>query len=223
MNPIVYLHGFASGPRSAKAHFFAARLAEGGLPLHIPDLSQGDFEHLTITGQLEAVDRVVAGGPATLIGSSMGGYVAALCAARNPKVSRLVLLAPAFGLSAKWASVLGEERSREWESTGWLSVYHFGEGRERRLSFGLCEDGRRYEDYPNFEQPALIFHGRSDTVVPLENSIRFAHGRANVTLEPLDSDHELLDVLPRIWALSKEFVTPSTADFAPSRQTACPF
>ncbi|MDQ2900329.1 MAG: alpha/beta fold hydrolase [Acidobacteriota bacterium] len=211
MNAVVYLHGFASGPRSAKAHYFAARLAELGVPLRVPDLAQGDFEHLTITGQLEAVDKVVAAGPATLIGSSMGGYVAALYAARHPQVNRLILLAPAFGLSGRWASVLGEERSREWERSGWLNVYHFGEGRERRLSFALCEEGRRHEEYPDFQQPALIFHGRNDTVVPLENSVRFARGRANVKLHPLESDHELLDVLPEIWSLSSEFLDPAQA------------
>ncbi|MGI8988593.1 MAG: YqiA/YcfP family alpha/beta fold hydrolase [Bryobacteraceae bacterium] len=206
MNSILYLHGFASGPRSTKAGFFAARLAELGIPLQIPDLARGDFEHLTITGQLEAVDKAVGGGPATLIGSSMGGYVAALYAARHGKVDRLILLAPAFGLSARWASVLGEQRSREWERTGWLNVYHFGDGRERKLSLALCEDGRQYEEYPDFPQSALIFHGRSDAVVPFENSVRLARGRANVKLEPLDSDHELLDVLPEIWSLSGTFL-----------------
>ncbi len=206
MPQLLYLHGFASGPRSAKAHYFRDRLAELGIPLEIPDLAQGDFERLTITGQLEAVGRAAAGKPVTLVGSSMGGYVAALYAARHPEVSRLILLAPAFAFSTRWPDVLGEEKVEVWRRTGFLNVYHFGDGRQRRLAYRLCEDGRLYEDYPEVRQPVLIFHGRKDTVVPLEFSVQFAKGRANVALHPLESDHELLDALPEIWSGSKEFL-----------------
>ena len=47
MSRIVYLHGFASGPSSRKARFFAERFAELGIGLEIPDLAQGDFARLT--------------------------------------------------------------------------------------------------------------------------------------------------------------------------------
>ena len=206
MPPLIYLHGFASGPRSSKAQFFRERLAGFGIPLEIPDLSQGDFEHLTITGQLEAVGQAAQGRPVTLIGSSMGGYLAALYAARHPEVTSLILLAPAFAFSARWPHVLGEEKAQEWERTGVLQVYHFGDGCERRLSYQLCVDGRRYEDYPDVTQPVLILHGRQDSVVPLEHSVRFARARENVSLKPLDSDHQLLNVLPEIWEESWKFL-----------------
>ncbi len=209
MQPLIYLHGFASGPRSSKAQFFRERLSQIGIPLEIPDLAQGDFEHLTITGQLEAVGAAAKGRPVTLIGSSMGGYVAALYAARHPEVTSLILLAPAFAFSARWPQVLGEERAQEWARTGVMDVYHFGEGRQRQLSDQLCLDGSRYEDYPDVTQPALILHGRNDTVVPLEHSVRFARGRSNVTLRTLDSGHELLDVLPEIWDESWKFLSES--------------
>ena len=96
MNRILYLHGFASSPASSKARFFAARLRAAGGRVEIPDLAAGDFEHLTITGQLRVIEQAAAGEPVALMGSSLGGYLAGLYAARHPEVSRVILLAPAF-------------------------------------------------------------------------------------------------------------------------------
>ena len=96
MNRILYLHGFASSPASSKARFFAARLRAAGARVEIPDLAAGDFEHLTITGQLRVIEQAAAGEPVALMGSSLGGYLASLYAARHPEVSRVILLAPAF-------------------------------------------------------------------------------------------------------------------------------
>src|SRR5712692_10702133 len=115
---ILYLHGFASGPASKKAAFFRARIPE----LDVPDLAQGDFEHLTITGQLAVIERLAAGEPVALIGSSLGGYLAALYAARHPEVSKLVLMAPAFGFLRRWSQ---SPDAAEWRRTGFLQVYHY--------------------------------------------------------------------------------------------------
>ena len=53
MKRVVYLHGFASGPGSKKARYFSERLAECGVSLEVPDLAEGDFENLTVTGPVE--------------------------------------------------------------------------------------------------------------------------------------------------------------------------
>ena len=45
---LIYLHGFASGPQSTKAQFFRRRFEELGIAMQIPDLSEGNFEGLTI-------------------------------------------------------------------------------------------------------------------------------------------------------------------------------
>ncbi len=84
MTPVVYLHGFASGPQSSKAQFFRDRFAELGQAIAIPQLDEGDFEKLTITGQMRVIDEAVGGAPAILIGSSLGGYLAGLYASRHP-------------------------------------------------------------------------------------------------------------------------------------------
>jgi len=52
----LYLHGFASGPASTKAQFFAARLRALGATVEIPDLAP-DFTHMTIASMLGIVQR----------------------------------------------------------------------------------------------------------------------------------------------------------------------
>ena len=203
---VVYLHGFASGPDSQKAQYFRRQFAGCGIELEIPDLAEGDFENLTISGQLRVVERAAAGEPVTVMGSSMGGYLAALYAARHREVERVVLMAPAFGFARRWAATLGEETLQKWRRTGFLEMYHYGENRPANVSYKLIEDGERYEDYPDFSQPALIFHGRHDDTVPVAYSQEFAATHPNAQLEVLDSDHELLDVLDRMWTETVRFV-----------------
>lgn len=86
MKSYVYLHGFASSSASSKAQYFKTRLAEHDIALEIPELDGGDFERVTLSGQLRVVERLVGGCPVVLLGSSMGGYLAALYAARHPEV-----------------------------------------------------------------------------------------------------------------------------------------
>jgi pimeloyl-ACP methyl ester carboxylesterase len=195
----LYFHGFASGPSSKKAGFFRDRIPT----LEVPDLSAGDFEHLTIGGQLKLIEDLAVGETVSLIGSSMGGYLAALYAARHPEVAKLVLMAPAFGFAKRWSEPIDVEA---WRKKGFLDVYHYGEKRNRRLSYGLIEDALQYEEFPNFQQPGLIFHGLEDNVVPAELSREFAAAHPNVRLHVLDSDHELLNVLEAIWQAAAPFL-----------------
>ncbi len=195
MKRIIYLHGFASGPGSKKALYFRDRLERAGASVTVPDLAGADFERLTITGQLDVIARASSGEPVSLIGSSLGGYLAALYAARHAEVDRVVLLAPAFAFARRWKDWLGAAQVENWRRDGSIDVFHYGEGRDRKLGYQLIEDAERYEDFPDFRQPALIFHGALDEVAPPAYSERFAAGHANARLEILDSGHELLNVL----------------------------
>ncbi|HYI96867.1 MAG TPA: YqiA/YcfP family alpha/beta fold hydrolase [Bryobacteraceae bacterium] len=196
---IVYLHGFASGAASGKAQWFRRSFAERGVNLEIPELVEGDFENITISGQLAVVGRTAKGEPVSLIGSSMGGYLAALYASRRPEVEKLVLLAPAFHFPQRWPQELGAEKAAEWRRTGSLEVFHYGEGRARNVSWNLIEDGLKYDAEPSFHQPALIFHGVNDTVVPPAYSEAFAERHPNVRLRMMASDHQLTDVTELMW------------------------
>jgi len=196
---IIYLHGFASGPQSSKAQWFRRRFKEVGVELLIPDLSEGNFERLTLGGQLKVVEKVATGDDVRLMGSSMGGYLAALYAARHREVRSVFLMAPAFGFARRWRQLLGEDKVAEWLRTGWLPVYHYGDNMEQRVGYELLEEAEQYEDYPQVLQPAVIFHGRADDVVPYQYSEQFAARNPQTTLRIVDSGHELLNVLDDMW------------------------
>jgi pimeloyl-ACP methyl ester carboxylesterase len=161
----------------------------------VPALDGGDFEHLTITSQLRIIDEALGAGPAALMGSSLGGYLAALCAARRPEIPGVVLMAPAFEFGRRFRSRAGEAAVVEWRRRGSADFFHYGAGRQMQLGFGLIEDADRYEDFPEVTQPCLIFHGLRDDVVPVDLSRQFAAQHSNTQLIELDSGHELTDAL----------------------------
>lgn len=208
MNRTLYLHGFASTPQSFKAGYLARRFSEQGWPLEIPDLNGADFRRLTLTGQLSIIEQCAGGGPVHLIGSSLGGYLAALYAARHEEVEKLVLLAPAFGFARLYEESLGVEKVKEWERTGALRVMHYGLGRETELGWQFLEDARRWEEEPVITQPCLIIHGTRDDVVPVQVSRQFARTRTCCELLEVDSDHELRDQVEVIWEAASSFLRP---------------
>jgi pimeloyl-ACP methyl ester carboxylesterase len=205
-NRVIYLHGFASGPGSRKAQFFLRRFRERGIEAEAPDLAAGDFEHLTITGQLGVVERAARGEAVCLMGSSLGGYLAALYAARHPETSRLVLMAPAFGFARRYLDAIGPLEAARWRETGWRTVFHYSLGRETRLHWRLIEDALDYEEFPAATQPMIVFHGVNDDQVPFTLSEAFARERPNARVEPLDDGHELLDSVDRIWSAAEAFL-----------------
>ena len=206
MTPIVYLHGFASGPSSSKAQFFRRKFAERGVPMEVPQLDEGNFEGLTISGQLNVIERAVASKPAILMGSSLGGYLAALYAARHPEIERLVLLAPAFQFPRRWRERYSANEMEAWKREGSVPVFHYGAGRERRLGYQFVDDSANYDDEPRFSQPALIIHGLHDPVVPSAISTAYADRHSNVKLILMESGHELTDVLDPMWWQISDFL-----------------
>lgn len=203
----VYLHGFASSPRSRKAEAFRESLGAGNVQLETPDLAQDDFEHLTISRQLRVIERLLQGASCRLIGSSMGGYLAALYAEAHPEVERLVLLAPAFGFAARWREMQGPEVIANWQESGWLDVFHYGGEAMRKVHYELFEDAQNFPAFPDFRQPALIFHGVTDSVVPVDLSGEFVKSHPAAILRELNSDHELLDALGLITGEAIPFLT----------------
>ncbi len=203
---VLYLHGFASSIHSRKAQFFARMLQAEGIDIEAPALDEGDFEHLTITGQLRVIERAAGIEPAVLIGSSLGGYLAALYAAEHPQVLRLVLLAPAFRFLDLWTTRTSAVDLEHWRNSGSVPIFHYGEGRDMPIDYRLIEDAQQYPGFPNFSQPALIFHGNQDTSVPVEYSVEFVQTHPNAHLIRMNSGHELTDVLDKIWGQSSAFL-----------------
>lgn len=207
----LYLHGFASSPKSAKAQFLKHQFEQVGQTLHILDLNQGDFEHLTLTRQIaQAVEWMQERDRITIIGSSLGGLTATWSAqqpAVQSKIDRLVLLAPAFQFLQQWLPRLGEATVKTWQTTGWLSVYHYGMAAPVPLAYGFVTDAEQYDDSQIQAQiPTLILHGRQDDVISIQASRDYAAKRPWVKLIELEDDHSLGQVQPEIWTAIQAFL-----------------
>jgi pimeloyl-ACP methyl ester carboxylesterase len=200
---IFYLHGFASSSNSTKAGYFADRLREHRAALECPDFNIPDFSTMTMTRMLAQLDAALAraGEPATLIGSSLGGTLAVLAAARfGGRVNRLVLLAPAVMFAKPGHHLLPPDRIAAWRRQGALPFFHYAYNEERLLNVSFYDDSLGHDAFgAAFDQPTLIFQGLRDESVDYRTVEAFARTRPNVTLSLLDDDHQLIASLPRIW------------------------
>ena len=208
---VFYLHGFASGATSTKARWIGERLAAHGVDLLCPDFNLPDFATLTVTRMIADVERwlatVDAGERVAAFGSSLGALVAFHAAARNPRIDRLILLAPALDIGPSLRRGLGSERVEEWQRSGSLEVFHYGYNEARRVNYSLFEDCAQYDPFTtSLGIPIQIFQGRRDESVSPEMVERFAAARPNVELHMLDDDHQLISSLPYIWQHSARFL-----------------
>ncbi|WP_017660957.1 YqiA/YcfP family alpha/beta fold hydrolase [Baaleninema simplex] len=193
----LYLHGLASSPNSTKARQLGDRALACGLDWEVPDLNGGDFSTLTLTRQIQQVRSLVGEIPTVLVGSSLGGLTAAWVAQQTLAVERLILLAPAFGFPDPW---LKPDDRAVWQNTGYLEIYHYGEGCELPLHYQFVEDLRRC-DSRELMRPVdtTIFHGVRDDTIPISASREYVKTRPYARLVELDSDHRLTDAIARIW------------------------
>ncbi len=202
----LYLHGFASGPRSTKGVAFAEHFARLGVAIERLDLRVPSFEHLRLSAMLDVVQRAIGGerDRAVVLGSSLGGLTAARVAERDARVSALILLAPAFQLIDRWRELPGWDA---WQRTGWREVLDYTTGQPARVDFGFAEDAAAIDvGFPDVRVPTLILHGIRDDVVSIERSRAFAEGKPWVQLVELDDGHELVASLPRLLAEAEQFL-----------------
>ncbi len=230
---VFWLGGFKSDMKGTKAEALDAwAVAEGRACLRFDysghGESSGEFTDGTIGRWLEesvAVYRQFAKGPQVVIGSSMGGWLALLLAARlrelkgsapqNTSLAGMVLIAPAVDFTEEliWKQ-LADPIKREIEEKGvwnWPSDYDGGE--PYPITKGLIEDGRKHLMLGGLIEtgcPVHILQGVKDPDVPwrhaLELVARFARDDVVLTLVK-DGDHRLSrpEDIERLIAAVKEF------------------
>ncbi len=206
----LYLHGFGSGPESTKGRGVAASLAELGVGVDRLNLRVPSFAGLRVSAMVDVVQAAI-GGPtdrAVLLGSSLGGLVAATVAARDPRVGAVVLLAPAFGIARRWRERSAAELAA-WEETGWLSVTDHTTGKLARVDVGFLRDVEAVDVGPvDVRVPVLLIHGRNDDVVDIEGSRTWASTRRNCRMIEVEDGHELAASLPLICTEVRRFLAP---------------
>ena len=105
---ILYLHGFTSGPQSRKVQALAARMAARGCAdqLICPQLSASPAAASALADSIIR-EKVGAGGTATLVGSSLGGYYATHLAEKHRL--KAVLVNPAVVAAIELERYLGPQ------------------------------------------------------------------------------------------------------------------
>lgn len=205
----LYLHGFASGPRSTKGVKLCERFAARGVAMERLDLRVPSLERLSFAAMQEVVVRALGGARdrAVLFGSSLGGLTAARVAEADARVSALVLLAPAFRLAERWRTRLSAGEWRAWETSGWLDIHDYAEDRPARVHFDFIRELDALDaDWPDVRVPTLIVHGSGDDTVDPQLSRDFARGKSWVRLVEVDDGHELTRSLARIGDEAESFL-----------------
>jgi pimeloyl-ACP methyl ester carboxylesterase len=206
----VYLHGFASSPQSGKAQFLQKQFASLGIALQVPDLNLPSFKAMTLTQILTFLMETYGEAPLRVMGSSLGGFLSLLWAARQPAVERLLLLAPALGFADRLAQSMGTAALEQWRQQGTFAFHHYGLGGLADLGYEFFRDAQGYSELElRRSLPILILHGTRDDVVPISLSEDFAAARSDsVRLVSADADHRLADQDPWLWEYTRSFMAP---------------
>jgi hypothetical protein len=201
----VLCHGFLSGKNSTTNKTLTRNLTTRGIATFCFDFfghgdSDGPFEEITTTLALyqteAALDLVTARGYGQigLVGSSFGGLVATLTAARHSDIDCLALKCPVVDFAEELRVTLGPDELPLWQATGTIPNVLGGPDRVR-LRYDFYEDCLRQIAYGPAERitaPTLIVQGERDECVPLHQSRRLHDalgGSKKLILLP-EADHQ---------------------------------
>jgi pimeloyl-ACP methyl ester carboxylesterase len=220
----VFLHGLSSNRRGEKALYFARQITRRGEAFASIDLtghgdSEGDLMGLSLSRNLADLDRGLThveekGGPFSavyLIGSSMGGLTALWYAAKYPgRITRNIVIAPAFEMAGRLLLSLGREKAQEWREAGKIRIDTGFASFE--VGYQFVEDETRFPTLSlmrRLKNPSLILHGTDDEVVPCQLSRKFSERLEHVTLvEIAGGDHRLTEHKERLFEEMWRFAGP---------------
>jgi len=189
----VFLHGLGSvrdgeKSRALLRHAHARGRAAARFDFRGHGESSGRIGAVTFTELLADAGAVLdAVGPAVLVGSSLGGLVAAHLAAARPRDVRAVaLLSPAFGFLPHMRDLLDDQ-----------GRLHTGEGVAFAIEERALADAARHDEQAlprRLSMPVFLAHGSDDDVVPPALSAAFAaavpHQAVDLWIVP-GGDHRL--------------------------------
>jgi pimeloyl-ACP methyl ester carboxylesterase len=162
MTSILYFHGFASSPASAKITALRPMLQPYGIELDAPDLNMPSFERLDFDAVVEhALERGRRNPPRALVGSSLGALIA-LAVAKRGLVAPLVLIAPALGVADRWKTKIPDGDP--------VIVFNYARNADAPIHRAFFEQmASLYVDRDPPPDRVTVIMGRNDETVP------FAH------------------------------------------------
>ena len=166
--------------------------------------SEGSFTDYTLSDWIADAYTVLStlreGPPVTIIGNSLGSWIAWFVAREFPIVEELILIAPAFNMMGERAKAIPPERLHAWHTAGWMPYDSDPLHKDWPLSWKWVEESEAFwaTTFDNLRPiKTTILHGLQDTVISPEGSRRFADELLRLVPDfPLDlrlipGDHRL--------------------------------
>lgn len=136
----------------------------------------------------------------TIVGNSLGGWIAWLMAQEFEQIERLILIAPAFNMMGVRAKSIDPERQQAWRRASWMPWDDDPVHKDWPLSWKWVEESEAYWK-TSFDRlrrvKTTILHGLQDTVILPNGSSEFVeqlllHDPAYpVELDLIPGDHRL--------------------------------
>lgn len=166
--------------------------------------SEGTFTDYTLSDWIADARTVLTvlkdGPPITIVGNSLGGWLAWLMAQEFDVVDRLILIAPAFNMMGVRAAQIPPARRQAWQAAGWMPWDDEPPHKDWPLSWKWVEESEAYwtSSFDRLRQVrTTILHGQQDTVILPEGSNRFVEELVArdpafpIDLDLIPGDHRL--------------------------------
>ena len=192
---VLFAHGFEGGPSGSKPTYMREVL---GWDVTSPIMSGLGWD---IESQTKVLLRCIDEHDFDLvIGSSMGGLAAANASSmRRDSDFRLLLIAPAFGLSDSWEG-LSENELADWKNSGVRFEL------EIDLDWSFMEAAESMS-WPEVAHHTTIVHGSKDDVVSLSVSETVSSISEMVELVVIDDGHRMKKCLPKLESLASDLMS----------------
>ena len=175
---ILFITGFLSKRWGNKSKALAQWCQEQGWGFCCYDVrgfgdSEGTFTDYTLSDWMadaRAVISMLRGRPGqlTIVGNSLGGWIAWLMAQEFEHVERLILIAPAFNVMGIRVKSISAERRDHWHRTGWMPWDNDPVHKDWPLSWKWVEESEAYWK-TTFDRlrpvKTTILHGLEDKVI----------------------------------------------------------
>lgn len=183
---VLFITGFLSrrwGNKSKALAQWAAALGWGFCCYDVRGFgdSEGKFTDYTLSDWIADAQTLLcmltgSGNSLTIVGNSLGGWIAWLMAQQYDDVDRLILIAPAFNMMGVRAKGISPERRHDWHSAGWMPWDDDPLHRDWPLSWKWVEESESYwaSSFDRLRRVrTTILHGTDDTVILPEGSREF--------------------------------------------------
>lgn len=218
---ILFITGFLSKRWGNKSKALAQWCEEKGWGFCCYDVrgigdSGGTFTDYTLSDWIADARLVLNmlrdGPPITIVGNSLGGWIAWLMAQEFQDIERLILIAPAFNMMSVRARSISGERRHAWLTAGWMPWDDEPGHRDFPLAWKWVEESEAYWK-TSFDRlrpvRTAILHGQQDSVILPQGSSQFVEQLRSVApsfpveLHLVPGDHRLsgpehLDLFQRL-------------------------